>query len=703
MRPLHQLARLYGVETAFRDGFGRRWQPSPEALLAVLRALGAPAERLQDVPAVLAERRQALARRCTEPVVVTWDGGPAKVEMRLPAELASAAVAGQLQCETGEVRKLTCQLTRLPTLAAAKVGGVRYLSKGFVLPGGLPPGYHRFTLEIRGKLVESLVIAAPRKAYTGPESQTSKRWGVFLPLYALHSQRSWGAGDLADLETLLKWVSGRGGSVVAILPLLAAFLDEPFDPSPYGPVSRLFWNEFYVDLTRVPELKQCPAAQALLASAQLQGELRALRTSPRVDYRRQMALKRKVLEELTRCCFAATSQRYAAFQRFLEANRRVEDYACFRALCERQCAPWPAWPQPLRDANLKPGDYDEQAKRYHLYAQWLVHEQVEAVAHKSGTKGAGLYLDFPLGVHPAGYDVWRERSIFALDACGGAPPDPVFTTGQNWSFPPLHPEKIRETGYAYFIACLRHHLKAARLLRIDHVMSLHRLFWIPKGMENQQGTYVRYPAEELYAILSLESHRHQAAIVGENLGTVPPYVNPTLRRHRIQRMYVVQYELVANPRQALRAVSPDSLASLNTHDTPPFTAFWQGLDIKERQALGFLNKTSARRELKNRLALKRALLSFLQHKNLLNRPAKEAQAVLRGCLAHLAASSAQAVVVNLEDLWGETHAQNLPGSGEKRPNWRRKARYALEKFCRMPQVNDTLRGIDALRRRRAAP
>ncbi|MFQ5816643.1 MAG: 4-alpha-glucanotransferase [Terriglobia bacterium] len=701
VRPLQQLARLYGVETSYRDVFGHRWQASPEALLAVLRALGAPAERLQEVPAVLAARRQALGRQCMEPVVVAWDGGPTQLELQLPAEWANAAAACRLDLETGDVRRLDCDLARLPTLAADEVGGVRYVAKRFALPGRLPHGYHRFTLEILGKTIESLIIAAPRKAYPSPASQTDKSWGVFLPLYALHSQRSWGAGDLSDLAALLDWVSGLGGSVVSTLPLLPAFLDEPFDPSPYAPVSRLFWNEFYIDVTRVPELQRCPAAQALLASPEVQREVRALRSSPRVDYRRQMALKRKVLEELARCFFTEPSQRYAAFKHFLGGLPRVEDYARFRAVCERQRAPWSAWPQPLQDGVLKPEEYDETAKRYHLYAQWLLHEQFEALARNGREKGAGLYLDLPLGVHPAGYDVWQERAVFAVDACGGAPPDAVFTGGQNWGFPPLHPETIRETGYRYFIACLRHHLNYARLLRLDHVMGLHRLFWIPKGMGSREGVYVRYRAEELYAILSLESHRHKAWIVGENLGTVPAYVNPTMRRHNIQRMYVAQYQLVANPRRALRAISNDSLASLNTHDMPLFAAFWQGLDIKDRLTLGLLNQTSARRERKPRLALKRALVKFFQREGLLKRSSRDAQSVIRSCLAHLAASPARAVVVNLEDLWLETQSQNVPGTGAERPNWRLKARHALEAFCQLPPIVATLREMNHLRRRGA--
>jgi 4-alpha-glucanotransferase len=589
-------------------------------------------------------------------------------------------------------------------LQTANVEGVRYVSRKLSLPDPLPLGYHQLRLELQGKSFESLLLSAPLKAYVPTGESQGRAWGVFIPLYALHSQRGWGSGDFSDLAALVDWVTGLGGGVVGTLPMLTAFLDEPFDPSPYAPASRLFWNEFYVDVTRVPELKRCPAAQAVLESSAVQRELEALRSLSLVDYRRQMAVKRTILAELAQCFFAATTEQHASFQGFVQSHPAVEDYACFRAIGERLRAPWPQWSQPLRDGVCKEGDYHEEARRYHLYVQWLAHEQLKTLSEKARAQGPGLYLDLPLGVHLYGYDVWRERDAFAIDASGGAPPDAVFTKGQDWGFPPLHPEKIKKQGYRYLIAYLRHHLRHAGLLRIDHVMGLHRLFWVPKGLEAREGVYVRYPAEDLYAILSLESHRHQSWIVGENLGTVPSYVNATLARHRIHRMYVVQYELPSEARRPLRAVPADSVASLNTHDMPPFAAFWQGLDIKDRLELGLMDEAGFQLEQQNHLALKEALLGFLQRKGWLKESSPDdvqasLQAILKACLTHLAASPSRVVLINLEDLWLETLPQNVPATGEERPNWRRKARHAFAVFGQMPQVLATLREVDRLRKR----
>jgi 4-alpha-glucanotransferase len=695
---LSTLTRMHGVQTAFYDVEGHRQQASPEAILLVLRALGVPMESFADVGNALRERWQELWARAVEPVTVAWEGEPVGIDLRLPATSAEGTVRCYLAPESEEVRNWTSDVGELPVVESASVNGVRYQARSLSLPFPLPWGYHRLTLECGGKQFETLLISGPRRAYGRGEGTATKSWGVFLPLYALHSRRSWGGGDLTDFESLLEWVAGLGGTVVATLPMLAAFLEHPLEPSPYAPVSRLFWNEFYVDVTHVPELQRCPSAQAIVGSPEVQQEVQALRSLPLVDYRRGMALKRRVLEELAGCLFAERSQRHNAFARFVEAHPSLEDYARFRATVERRRAPWPAWPQPLRDGVLKAGDYDERAKHYHLYVQWVTQEQMRALHERGRAAGVKLCLDLPLGVHPDGYDVWRERGLFGLGATAGSPPDIFFTKGQDWGFPPLHPEAMRKQGYSYFIACLRHHLQHAGILRLDHIMSLHHLYWIPQGIEAHEGVYVRYPWEELYAILSVEAHRHQALIVGEDLGTVPRYVRKAMARHNIHRTYVVQFELKPDRTRPVGTVPTASVASVNTHDMPPFAAFWRGLDIDDRLQRGLLDDKSARGERKSRQVLKQSFLALLRRQGLLTEAASDESAVLRACLAFLAASRARVVLAGLEDLWSETEPQNVPGTSDEHPNWRRKARYSFEALCQMPEVLHTLREVDRLRK-----
>jgi 4-alpha-glucanotransferase len=347
----------------------------------------------------------------------------------------------------------------------------------------------------------------------------------------------------------------------------------------------------------------------------------------------------------------------------------------------------------LREGVIRPGEYDEEARRYHLYVQWIAEEQLSELANEARRGGPGLYLDLPLGVHAHGYDVWREREAFAVEAEGGAPPDAVYTKGQNWGFPPLHPERLRRRGYRYVRAYLQRQLAHAGVLRIDHMPVFHRLYWIPKGLEASQGVYVRYPFEELYALFCLESHRHHTLLVGEDLGTVPPEVPASMARHNVYRMYVVQYCLQDDPKEALPPVSAGAVGIVNTHDMPPFLAYCQGRDIRQREQLGLLGDQDAEQEREHRRAMIASLAQFLRAKGRLG-AADDPAALLRACLKQLAASDSFITLVNLEDLWGESEAQNLPGTRDEYPNWRNRARYALEEFCRLPEVTDILRAVN---------
>ncbi len=693
LRTMRALAALYGVETEFRDAFGRPRAATPRALLATLRALGVSVNRARDLAQALGLRRQEIRNLACEPVTVAWEGEAAHVTLRLPEERAGEVVWCRLRTEDGDSRRWRARPAELRASGAGQVDGRRYVEMEIVLPRRLPRGYHRLSLETGGGEFETLLIAAPSRAFD-PPAGTRRSWGVFLPLHALGSARSWGSGDFSDLASLLRWTAARGGRLVGTLPLLAAFLDDHFEPSPYSPASRLFWNEFFIDAARVPDLRHCAGARRLIGSGAFRREIDRLRGGDRVDYRRGMAQKRRVLELLCRSFFAsAPDARRLEFERFVEARPALADYARFRAVNERRRTAWERWPRRLREGAIAAGDYDRAAYRYHLYAQWIADAQL-ARALRAG-RGAGLYLDLPLGASRHGYDVWRERDSFALGASTGAPPDPVFIGGQDWGFPPPHPDAIREDGYRYFIATLRHHLARTSVLRIDHVMGLHRLFWIPGGLDASQGVYVRYRADELYAILCLESWRAGAVIAGENLGTVPPEVDEMMARRGVGRLHVLQYD-VEGPARGPGPVPRGAVASLNTHDMPTFAAFLSGDDIADRASLGLYAPAGARKESARRVRIVGALRRFLVRRRLLAKGERSAAGLLDACLAFLAASPARIVLVNLEDLWGERRPQNVPGTGRERPNWRRKAALTFESFGRSPRVIEALRRIAAL-------
>lgn len=699
-RDLNELARLYGLQTAYEDVSGRRQATARDALLRVLRVMGAPVESANDVSESLRQRQSWLQEQLIEPTIVAWNGLLRDVALRLrPAETGQTIVT----CITTEQGERKEQRWNSAELRSSPVPGEAVKDSGLcLLPirEKLSLGYHRLCVTIGQRSKEALIIAAPRRLITGSMAAHQRRWGVFAPMYALHGHTSWDAGSITQFDQFAGWVRGQGGTLVASLPLLASFFDNSWDVSPYSPASRLFWNEFFVDVTEAPEFAFCPEARQIIESTDFQQQIQELRAKDRVDYMRLMKLKRRVLEQLANRFFAEPAARRDEFEAYRRTSPDLENYARFRAVCERLGRPWMRWPEQQRDGNLPDVPLDQlPLYQYHLYVQWLAQQQLGKLSRSAAASGMMWYLDLPLGTHPDGYDVWRYRDVFALGVSGGAPPDAFFTKGQSWGFPPLHPLRLREQYYDYFIRVIRHHLGQARLLRIDHVMGLHRLYWVPDGSPASQGVYVKYPAEELYAVLLLEAHRHGASIIGENLGTVPLYVNRAMRQHGFGRLYVLQYEmhLPASDGRA-RAPDADEVASLNTHDMPPFAAWWQGKDIDDRLDLGLLDEAQADFERADREHLRQSLMGLLREQGALQQDESDLPAVLRACLQWLASSDAPVVLVNLEDLWLETKPQNVPGTLSERVNWQRKTKLSLDHILHAQDISALLQEVDRRRK-----
>ncbi len=671
---LQRLARLYGVQAVHRDGFRQDRYPEREALFAVLRNLGADVAKSEDVPREV--RRAEIERweRISDPVSVSWLGQGRATEqervslrLRLPIALQAERLDVSIENESGIQRQISAEVRRLPCSRKVSVHGRRYAVVELPIDG--PPigaGYYRYRVRVSGHESGGLLVRAPRSC-----CDLKRGWGAFAPLYALHSRNSPGVGTFADLSKLTAWLGSLGGGFVSTLPLLASFLDEPFEPSPYMPVSRCFWNELFVDLPSVPEWS--PEFGGI-------GDAPAGR---HIDYRGLMRGKRAALEEALARLGGA---RQETFARFVERHAELRAYAAFRAGLERGLREPPEFT--LRDPVCA----------YHAFAQWIAEEQLNALAERAAEDGHQLCLDLPLGVHPRGFDSHRHSDIFPQGIAAGAPPDRFFSKGQNWGFAPINPRLARQQGHAYFIACIRHHMRLAGVLRVDHLMGLHRLYWIPKGFGGDQGVYVRYPAEELYAILCLESQRSNTAVVGEDLGTVPGYVRQRMADHGLRRMYVSQFEYSGDRNPPYNAPARQSVALVNTHDTAMFASFWTGRDIDDQASLGLLDDDHADDARKRRKRLKRALLSHLRKLRLIGGGQPSADAVLRACLTTLGASQAECVIVTLEDLWGETDPQNTPGTDQERPNWTRRARLSLEQIQADRGVVSALTGIERARR-----
>ncbi len=683
LEALNELARLHGVQLSYTSPLScKRVHASPEAILAVLRALGAPLARIEDSAEALRAALDASRRRVLEPVVVVRADRTASVSIG-----SRAARTGRLRCR---VRREDGRTLRWDASAArAEVS----------IPEPLPPGYHDLEIETPAGRHHALLVASPLRCHgAGGEPRF---WGVFIPLHALGGRSALDAGSLSDLDRLMDHVGREGGSVVATLPILASYLDDPFGPSPYAPVSRLFWNEFFLDIEALPDFGGCARARRIAASAGTRKELRSMARAPLIDFRRTARLRRRILSEMADFVLEGSSPAKAALMRHVRRHPELERYARFRAVRETREEAWDRWPARLREGRITARDHGERERRYHLYSQWRTAEQIETLSRKAAARGQALYLDFPLGVRPDGYDVWRERGLFAGGASAGAPPDAFFSKGQNWGFPPVDPEAARARGYGYFRECLAHHMGSAGVLRIDHILGFHRVFWIPDGMPAGEGLYVRNRSEELYAILALESHRSGTMIVGEDLGTVPRDLRPAMRRHGVHRTFVLQFELGTGRRGALPAIPERCLAGLNTHDMHTFASYMSARDLEDARALGLLTAPRLREEKRDRKALIRSLAALLRRAGHLTARRPGRRQMLRALLAWIASSRARGLVLNVEDLWGEIHPQNTPGTTTERPNWKRKARYDLKALVRQPEALAIMRLVDRHRKERS--
>jgi len=684
---------MYGVETGYSDYEGVWREASVDALVAVLGALGCSTDGSESAAADrVRTRRIEMWSRVVPPVIASRTGEASTLEIRLPASRVHGRVRFALRLESGGTRWFASRLEDLTFAAARSVDGRSYAALKVRLPD-LPPGSHRLFTHALGRRFETRVIVAPHPVAEG----VRRTWGCFAPLYSLRSESDWGTGSFGDLDRFASWAASAGGSSVATLPLLATFLDEPFDPGPYVPVSRRFLNELFVDLPRAPELHLSRAARELMVSSDVEGAIRELREGDLVDYRRAAALRHRVLRAIAAAFFDSEASRQSDYLGWLSRCPDVGDYARFRGACARFGEGWRNWPAGPRDGTLGAGDWDEAIAQLHLYGQWLATRQLSEASDGMAGQSVGLQLDLPLGTHPDGYDVWRSRQLFADGVSVGSPPDSFFESGQDWGFPPELPAATRTDQYAYWSSCLRFQMAPAHMLRVDHIMGLHRTFWIPNGMPATEGVYVKGFPDERYAILCLEAHRSGCALVGEDLGTVPDGVRSAMASNAVRRMYVFNFSMPDESLRELEVVPASAVASVGTHDMYPFASVWRGDDITDRVALGRLAEDRAEIERAERRRALSHLAHLLRDRGLLTGEETESQMYL-ALLGYLSATDASEVSISLDDLLGETEPQNVPGTTLERPNWRRRTRRSLEELEADAELIERLRVIFVQRR-----
>ncbi|MFT7518063.1 MAG: 4-alpha-glucanotransferase [Kiritimatiellia bacterium] len=666
---LEALAEAWGVLPGYHDLNGELAVAADEVLMAALRALGCAITTPNEAAALVQDRIRARWSQVIEPVNVVWRGAPATLSARL-REPAPSVVGVEIELESGEVLNHRGSAVTAGPLCPPGMGLARVVIE---LPE-LPIGYHRVSI---GEHRAWLFVAPPKCVSV----RDARGWGVFMPHHALHSESSRGVGHLGDLRALGVWVGRQGGTVLGTLPMLCTFLDEaPYEPGPYAPVSRCAWSEQLLDVTSTPEFARCPRARQLVSSIDVQSLIDADHVAPARAWRVQWEL----LSELAQVFFDAPDvESLRDFSAWEASNPEMLDYARFRSATMLN-GPWPTWTDVEAAGDLSGVKLDEAVVQTWRYAQFRTQQQLARVGDDLASSGVDLYLDLPVGVHADGWDAWRHQGVFARGVSAGAPPDPFFRSGQDWGFPPLHPEACRADGHRHFIACLRSHMRHARQLRLDHVMGLYRLYWVVPGYGAKSGVYVRYPAQEWFAVLCIESQRSGCAVVGENLGLVPPEVDEELERRGLRGMYVGQFTIQPDNNKAIAAPKPGDLACLNTHDTPTFTGWYEGEDLATHHHLGWID---AERAVHERLWRERqgAAVAVFAERSPVRWPDQPWTVVVAvGLYRWLCTTDASVVLVNLEDLWGEARPHNVPGTHRERPNWLRRSARTVEEIVSDP-------------------
>ncbi|MCL8017952.1 4-alpha-glucanotransferase [Streptomyces sp. AS02] len=648
---LSRLAELHGVATSYEPSPDRRVTASATALTLALAALDIDTSTPDAVRGALAARERELRERLLPTTVVCWSGDAG------PEALAALPAGTRLHIETEQ-------------------GG----SQAAV--DQLPPGVHRLTATAPdGRTATThLVVAPPRLP-----APAGRSYGLLVQLYSLLSRRSWGMGDLGDLAELAAW-AGRalGAGFVQVNPLHAAVPGTPTDPSPYRPSSRRFPDPVHLRVEDVPEFAYVEDRERVRGLLERAGRLReaVLEKGELIDRDAVWEAKREALELVREVPLGPG--RLAAYVDFLaREGQALEDHATWCALAEAHGSDWSRWPAGLRDPR---SPETARARRelmdrvdFHCRLAWLTDTQLTAAQRAAREAGmpVGIVHDLAVGVHPGGADAWAQQEYFAAGMSVGAPPDAFNARGQDWGLPPWRPDRLAESGYEPYRRLLRALFRSAGALRIDHVMGLFRLWWVPQGHAPTEGTYVRYDAEAMLAILVLEASRAGAVVIGEDLGTVEPGVRETLRSRGVLGTSVLWFERDWDgdgrplPPDSWRA---DCLATATTHDLPPTAARLTGEHVELRDGLGLLTRpleqeraqasadTGEWLELLSRLGLLRG--SHGGHCT------SEEEAEIQAVHRFLLRTPARMVGVWLPDGVGDRRPQNLPGTWDQYPNWR---------------------------------
>jgi 4-alpha-glucanotransferase len=673
---LVELAHAYGIATDFTDWKGRQVDVPAETVTEVLGAMDVD---VSDPQAALAHRTVDSWRRMLPACVVMRQGEQRSIAVHVPQPGAAdrsdgsvASVQVSVELETGAELSLQQSPGRV---GVRDVDGRPVAEVGFDVPADVPLGYHLVLAQSGGQSARSTLIVTPD--WLGlPEGMGERvSWGFATQLYSVRSAQSWGVGDLADLTDLAVWSGADlGADYLLVNPLHAGEPVAPLEPSPYLPTSRRFFNPLYLRVERIPEYADMVASDRATLDGLARDVHARLDHADVIDRDTAWTAKRaalRLVHDVART--AGRELDYAAYRdRHGEALSR---FATWSVLAQEHGNDFRTWPAPLQDASSAAvtsyATEHEDAVEFEMWLQWLVDEQLQLAQAKA--VGAGMSLgtmhDLAVGVHPGGADVWRLRSTYASGIQVGAPPDPFNQVGQNWSQPPWRPERLQELAYAPFRDLIASVLRHAGGVRVDHIIGLFRLWWIPAGRPPSEGTYVRYDHEAMIGVLALEAARAGAVVVGEDLGVVEPSARDYLASRGILGTSILWFERDDEgrplPAERWRELC---MASVTTHDLPPSAGYLTGEHVKLRDRLGLLTRPLSEETAADERE-RATWLAEVAARGLLPEGASIEQTV-EALHRYLRLTPARLLCVALADAVGDRRTQNQPGTTDEYPNWR---------------------------------
>ncbi len=697
---LDHLARLAGIEDGWWDFFGEWRIVPPETKRVFLAAMGLPADSDDQISASLRDLQTRTWRRWLEPsLIVEEHSPPPGISVTLPAEDDCLDFRWTLEEELGIAHSGGFRPIDLRWGEEQEVDGGRLHRRWFDLPALPPMGYHRLTLTAPdGKSEVMTLIVTPAKAFV-PDcvSDVPGAWGIATQLYALRSPTDWGVGNYGALAELAAGAGKLGAACIGINPLHALFPSHPDRFSPYSPSSRRFLNTTYIDVEAIPEFTECQEARRMFASPGFQATLARVRGYRLIEYPDVAQLSRPMLEALYRWFrkthLSPEDERGEAFRDFQQnSGPRGRLFAVFETLHEKYerngNGYWRQWPEGLRRPDSpEVAEFAAANTEQVEFFQWLqfIADEQLGQAHDSGVSAGasiGLYRDLAVGIAGDGGEAWAEQDSLALGVSVGAPPDPLALKGQDWGLIPFNPITLREQGYAPFIGVMAANMRHAGALRLDHAMALQRLYWVPPGLPADQGAYVRYPVDDLFRLVALESRRNRCLVIGEDLGTVPDGF-----RERMDRMGIFAYRVMVFEKTETGRIrspgrfTPQALAIFATHDLPSARGWWLGRDIDQREKLDLYPRPDqAAEERDARQKDREAMVAALSGEGLLgsdfpsspNLNDDQSVALAAAAHAYLGRSSARLMMVQMEDVMGSDLQMNLPGTTVQHPNWRRR-------------------------------